>query len=374
VFLSLVVLFVAAIVIGQLIGQPMVLGYVETGSMSPTLEPGDGFIAVPAAIAGPPEPGDVIVFQAQELHGGGLTTHRVVRKTEAGYITQGDANPFTDQDGAEPPVTKAQIYSHVLQINGQVLVIPNLGDVVMGVRGAFTGFISLILSVSGLDAALDGEFSNRLLLYMGSALVVLSFLFGSGNSRTSRRPSSRPGIYRPITILAILSLVVLVPATASMVLPAGTVQLDIVSSSNPSEDPLVIQAGETAEVEYRVFNDGFVPVVVFAEPATEGVTVEDTTFLLAGKSQSTTTIRVSAPEKTGAYRRQISESRYIPVLPISVIKSLHAIHPYLAIAAIDLVLFIGTAVLTIGVLGGSEVKLRSTSRNISLIDRIRRLL
>ncbi len=105
----IVAALVIAMIAGQLLGQPAVVGYVETGSMSPTLEPGDGFVAVPAALAGPIEEGDVVTFRAEQLHGGGLTTHRVVGETERGYVTRGDANPFTDQDGVEPPVKDDQI-------------------------------------------------------------------------------------------------------------------------------------------------------------------------------------------------------------------------------------------------------------------------
>jgi len=74
----LTVLFVAVVIamlVGQQLGQPILLGFVVTGSMSPTLEPGDGFVAVPPAIAGDIEEGDVVTFDARELEGGGLTTH-----------------------------------------------------------------------------------------------------------------------------------------------------------------------------------------------------------------------------------------------------------------------------------------------------------
>ncbi|OSO90460.1 hypothetical protein B9H04_17005, partial [Halorubrum ezzemoulense DSM 17463] len=46
------VLVVVSLVVGQLLGQPVLLSYVETGSMQPTLAPGDGFVAVPAQLAG----------------------------------------------------------------------------------------------------------------------------------------------------------------------------------------------------------------------------------------------------------------------------------------------------------------------------------
>jgi len=41
------VLVVASLIVGQYLGQPVLLSYVETGSMQPVLSPGDGFIAIP---------------------------------------------------------------------------------------------------------------------------------------------------------------------------------------------------------------------------------------------------------------------------------------------------------------------------------------
>ncbi len=74
------------------------------------------------------------MFQSQEIRGGELTTHRVVGETEQGYITRGDANPFTDQDGAEPPVTESQIVAVAWQPSGQVVTIPNFGTAILAGR------------------------------------------------------------------------------------------------------------------------------------------------------------------------------------------------------------------------------------------------
>ena len=63
-FVVVSVLVVVVIVAGQLAGQPVLLGYVTSGSMAPTLETGDGFVAVPAAVSGPIDTGDVVVFEA----------------------------------------------------------------------------------------------------------------------------------------------------------------------------------------------------------------------------------------------------------------------------------------------------------------------
>ncbi|RLM60020.1 S26 family signal peptidase, partial [Halorubrum sp. Atlit-26R] len=53
--------------VGQQLGQPIVLGFVLTGSMNAepaNMAPGDGFVAVPPSIAGDIEEGDVVTFEA----------------------------------------------------------------------------------------------------------------------------------------------------------------------------------------------------------------------------------------------------------------------------------------------------------------------
>jgi signal peptidase len=89
VLLTFLALLLLGLFIGSILGQPVFVSYVETGSMSPTLDSGDGFVAVPTPFAGPIQKGDIIVFEAEKVQRGGLTTHRVVSETERGYITRG---------------------------------------------------------------------------------------------------------------------------------------------------------------------------------------------------------------------------------------------------------------------------------------------
>ena len=127
-------LVVRGTIAGAALGRPVFLTYVETGSMQPTLEPGDGFVAIPAELAGPVDEGDVTVFEAEAIQGGGLTTHWVVDETDHGFVTGGDANPFTDQDDDEPPVREAQVVAVAWKPGGSVLVVPHLGTAVEGTR------------------------------------------------------------------------------------------------------------------------------------------------------------------------------------------------------------------------------------------------
>src|SRR6056297_2022671 len=175
---------VLALVVGALVGQPVLLSFVESGSMSPTIEEGDGMVAIPEQVAGDVEQGDVIVFQSQEIRGGELTTHRIVDETERGYITRGDANPFTDQDGGEPPVTDEQVHATAWQVDGQVVTIPHLGTVsttigrwVDGVSGAVTGALGVRTGVGSTSAA--------------AALFVLSVLWYGVETVRDRRRTTR---------------------------------------------------------------------------------------------------------------------------------------------------------------------------------------
>lgn len=371
----LVVAAVLAMLVGQLLGQPILLGFVVTGSMAPTLDPGDGFVAVPPAAAGEINEGDVVTFDARELEGGGLTTHRVVGETEEGYVTRGDANPFTDQDGPEPPVQESQIVAVAWQFNGEVVRIPYIGTAALAFQGAMLSLVGFLSGVPGLSGLGDGDIGS-VMTALGVGLLLYSFVSGAVSSDRGgqSRSRSRDRTMNATVVLVVILLLILVPATASMVLPSGTNELTIVSSESPSEDPSVIERGESQTIEYNVSNDGFVPQVVIIEPASTGVDVSETTLVVSRGESLGTTATIHAPDETGVYFRAISERQYIQLLPLSVIVALHDIHPFVAIAAIDLVIVAvvtGVFVLAVGL---QPLRFRSRGRNLPLGERLRRRL
>ncbi|WP_226011604.1 signal peptidase I [Halomicrobium salinisoli] len=118
------------------------ISYVDSGSMAPALSPGDGFLAVPAAVTGPPEVGDVVVYRSEGVDPGGLVVHRVVDRTSEGYVTRGDANPVTDQRAGEPPVGRDRVVAHAVAVDGDVVALPGVGHVATRLdwlRSAFGG-------------------------------------------------------------------------------------------------------------------------------------------------------------------------------------------------------------------------------------------
>lgn len=371
---AIVLGFVALILIllvTQLLGQPVVV-FVETGSMAPTLDPNDGYFAIPILFASDINEGDVILFEAQELGGGELTTHRVQAETEAGFITKGDANPFTDQEGDEPPVSDGQIKSVGLKVNGDLVVIPGLGATLGSLTGTITDIQERIFEPFGIEPPSITTFSTGVLV-MGLLLLVFSVLTGSSDKRDRSR--SHGGILQnAVVIIAILTLVVIIPVNFSMLLPSGTYQYEIISSNSPTDQEQVIEAGGSNEVTYQMRNSGHLPVMVFLEPASAGVELTDERAYVPRRSTVNTTVVMHAPEKTGAYYRFVQETRYLVLLPPSLITVLHGVHPIVAIAAINLT--VAAVVIAVGVssIGTDRVRLRSKSRGITLVEDLRRNL
>lgn len=121
------------------ISNPTVFGYstavVMSGSMEPTLGVGDLIInhAQEDYAAG-----DVITFDG----GSNLTTHRIAREVEDGYVTRGDANNADDLE----PVPSAAVVGKV------VANVPHVGDAVVFLKSPiglsillFAGFLILWL-------------------------------------------------------------------------------------------------------------------------------------------------------------------------------------------------------------------------------------
>ncbi len=367
-FTVLAVLVVAALVFGQLLGQPILLGYVTTGSMEPTIGAGDGFVVIPSAVAGEPEHGDVIVFDAREIEGGGLTTHRVVGETDEGYITRGDANPFTDQDAGEPPVTDGQVVAHALEVGNHVVVIPNFGTAIMAIQG-FVGDAG-----ERLGSPLAPETIGTVLVVVGLLMLGFAALVGDRGVRDLHRSPHRQNVVSVWLMILVAVLVVTGLTTAAMVLPAGTHEYGIVSADESGDEPGVIEAGGSEQVAYEIDNAGVVPVLVVLEPASEGVEVYPEAVTVDRGETATKTVVLSAPEERGEHFRHVAEHRYLVVLPPSVLLSLHAVSPAFTLLAINAIVGGIVVAISVALFGTGHLRMRSPGSNVPPIVRIRRKL
>jgi len=370
---ALIFIILLALIAGQLLGQPVGLSYVETESMSPMIDSGDGFIAVPTTIDDTIQEGDVIVFQAEELHGGGLTTHRVVDQTERGYITQGDANPFTDQDGDEPPVKEPQVVAKALQTNGDVVVIPHLGTLIEGIQSVLELIQRQLAAALGTSSVLG----TQGLAYLVFAVTLVWYAIGEWRDRTtnqSDRTAAREAGMNTRLVVGVFAALLVLGATAAMVGPAGTQEYGVVSAEFDSERPSVIPQGESTNLTYPVDNGGIIPIVAYLEPASEGVAVSPHESHVGPRSVANATVTLQAPPETGHYRRFVTEHRYLGILPLPVIQTLYAVHPWAPIVAIDAMIGLPFYRLGIGLVGTGRIRDRSLDRGYGLLTRLRRLV
>jgi len=360
-----------AMILGAVLGQPILFGFVETGSMSPALEAGDGFVSVPAAVAGDTEPGDVVVFQAETLQGGGLTTHRVVRETPDGYVTKGDANPFTDQDGGEPLVTDDQIVAHVLSVGDSPIPIPYLGVGVMGVRGVVTAAQSQIAGLLGLGPPYGTQGAGIFLVTVGLVVIALTALQDarSGPTRSRSRSRSRSGTVDTRKLTVVLLVVILLPANAAMLLPAGSNDL-VVEGDVVAESP-DIQPGEPATWDYSIRNFGLIPVAMSFEAVGGNATVPESPQVLGPRANSTVQVTMDAPPPGERAVAQVRQHRYLLVLPPSLIDALDDVHPVAALLAINAVLTVAVLALVGRIFGFRLLRLRWGS-GVSVWVRLRR--
>jgi len=321
------------LVAGNVLGIPLLLGFVETGSMEPTIRTGDGFVALPTAVAGSPSSGDVVVFDAQELEGGGLTTHRIIEETPEGYITQGDDNPAADQEGREPPVSEQQIVAVAWQPGGEVVTIPRLGTAAMGVQSTLTRTTQGVSTHLGFGSA--GPSSGPpLLLIVGVGLVVFSFVleWRSTESRDRSRPT--PVQVEPRTVLLAVGLVVCLVTFGAMSSMSTTTEISVISAEYDSDRPDVIPTGETESQPYTVSNGGLLPVVSVLESTDDAVEIPQRSAVVSGGNSEAVPVVITAPAETGYYSHQLTEHRYFGILPPSLVVALHGIHPTAAMAAI----------------------------------------
>lgn len=357
------VILIVGLLAGQVLGQPVAVGYVTTESMEPTIPAGDGFVTIPSFVTGEAAIGDVVVFDARELHGGGLTTHRIVGETEGGYVTAGDNNPFTDQDAAEPPVTEGQIVAHALQVNGEVVTIPHLGTTIMLVHS----------TISAPFGALDEQNAGTVMVVVGITLLLLAGTFSDRGHRSTHRSRSRPNVVAVRTVVLITVVLVAGAATAAMVHPAGVHEFGVVATEYPTDEPYVVEPGEMAEVTYDAHNAGFIPVLVVTEPASEGTAVTPERAVLSRGERVEKVVTMNAPSEPRTQLRHVRESRYVLVLPPSVLSGLHGIHPLLALLAVNAVVAAVLVAASVALFGTGHLRFRQGA-STPLLLRLRRRL
>jgi signal peptidase len=339
--------------------------------MQPQLDPGDGFIGVPPPLAGNISECDVVTFDALALSDGGLTTHRIVNRTEQGYITQGDNNDATDQATVEPPVTRSQIKLVALQrphqtenpeCNLKPVEISNIGSGVQAIKGGLNAVVGA-LPVKGITGTNPGV----LVAVVGLVLVVGSEGYNivtSDNQRSmSRSAGGRERIDSRIVLIGLL-IIISLPLASVMMLPSEEIPRGVEASLDPvPNNPADVRPGKVIETEMGFQNDQLLPMVVGLKSKSEGLEVTDRILFVGAGDGVTTDIRLQAPDEPTRQKvpMYLSTQFYIPTLPPAAIGWLHSIHPLVALVGVFSVIWIPTTVLYWFVVGFGHIRLRDVS-------------
>ncbi|WP_255151776.1 signal peptidase I [Halorarius halobius] len=276
------------------LGGPVQVSYAESDSMAPTLQPGDGYVVVPA---GEVETGDVVVFWAPSRNE--FVTHRVVGETAEGYVTKGDANERTDQANGYEPVTRAAIVGEVLTVAGTPVVVPTAGRVVPVVRTFRSPIFAGVLLV-------------------GAAIATRAW---------KRSRHDRPGrpVYRVRDVVVPLLVVGVLTGLAVTPLGADAYRLTYVASE-PGEPGAEVVVGEptTREMNVDVSATPFVQFVVDGE----GLTVDRAT---ATGDRLDVQVTLPPPARPGVHQAVLRVYPYPGVLPHDWLVVLHRFHPLAAV-------------------------------------------
>lgn len=139
---------------------PIGLWYVYSESMEPVLMIDDGFILIKTKDY---KVDDVITFKPK-ISKHTYVTHRIIGIVEENqFITKGDSNPISDQQGGEPNISKEQIMGKAVTINKGLIVLPGLGLVLKKLNTGIKRLNPFILVAMTIILFLFKNVINKLL-------------------------------------------------------------------------------------------------------------------------------------------------------------------------------------------------------------------
>ncbi|EHR78280.1 peptidase S24 [Thermococcus litoralis DSM 5473] len=342
-FLILAVsVFVVGSIVGALLDRPVFMSYVSSDSMTPTLNRGDLFFINP--ISRSADVGDIIVFNLR----GGWTVHRVVAIVEEGYITKGDNNVATDQQGGRAePVSKDKIAGKVITLGNSPLKIPQLGTYIQ--RGI----------------------SGRSKMLLAALMIIAGALAFTGESKHKRKRAKFIKVkFKTLYILTSAFLLIMLSASIFVSWQVFPIEYAVTSAGGQREGWVL--PGSTFEREITIKNGNFYPMIYYLEPQTGGISsLSKTQLELGPQEEEKVKVTINAPEETSLFTDKVRVNAYIPLLPKSLIGFLYRANPVLPVFAIllETSVFLGVLYLISGI--GNEDVLKIRNRRSSLLRQIK---
>ena len=302
--------------------KPVLLSVIRSNSMYPVWERGDMVIIKNLNEKDIIQNGDIVFFETEEgsLSDKGWIAHRIVDGNEnAGFITKGDANDYTDQNDGTGLINREWIAAKAFTIGETPIVIPKLGH---------------------LSLLVEKYQGNSFLL--PAIAIILAGLIGFGELKSSRiRKKKEIGIeLQLIYILGGLTIAVIMGAT--MLASGQKLNLTYEVSEQGQgvlmgSDVGILQVGdEVSQPLSELKNGGFFPLIGAITTKDKQIEPSHKNIKLSQGQQLETTYTVTA-QKPGAYESTIQVGLFYPFLPASVIYFLSEKSYWLALIVVSFI-------------------------------------
>lgn len=295
-FIVIAFIFLISSAAGLALNRPVLFSYAISESMEPTIGVGDLFFINPFSDG---DVGDVVVFRMGDMY----VVHRIYAIEGGEYITKGDNNIATDQQGGKnPPIKKEDIIGKVVTVSGTPVTIPEAGTLIGALH------------------------SNS--IFLAGILISLGFVaLGKGERRKKDRKKIKISaglFYGLASSLLIISIVI------STMLSWGSLSFSYASTLAGNQQDGWYLPGTTFEKTMVFENKAGYPMMFFFERE-KGIKSEKASFLGPGETREIV-FDVDVPDDTRIYRDGVEVFAYLPLLPKSVTESLYDVSPYMPLA------------------------------------------
>lgn len=324
--------FVLLSVFSLILNAPLLIAYIKSDSMSPTLNKNDlVFINIFDRNF---NEGDIIVFNSN----GNWICHRVVKDTADGFITKGDANIATDQFSGKQAVLDSEIIGKIVSVDGDPINIP-LG--------------------SGVETAENVFGKNKVLILFIFALGGILLLSGG----EKRRKGKKYLRIRTSTLFIASSLLIIAVFSLANVIAFEKREISYGTTSAGGLREEWVLPGEEFSRQIELENKGSYPYYYVLSSESPNLNIENGDFILYPGESKILEIHVKAPEDTNLHTEKIMVAKYIPLLPLEGIRALSNF-PYLPVLVMDLeIALVLVLIYFFGNFEGEVIKIRKRWRS-----------
>lgn len=320
VFISIILLSIFLVANSQKTNDSKSFGlwYVYSESMEPTIMTNDGFILIHSKTY---KSGDIITYKPKVLQQP-YVTHRVFEGTSDGkFVTKGDNNVMTDQQGEEPLVNQDQIVGKALCVNNKPIIIPKLG------------IISKKLHKTIPELNIFTLMSISVFIYLIGYIIDLKF--NKKNKKTKKAKLRLLDIAPffdpifPIICILILMNTLMIGQTIKSWKTEEISYIIVGKKGLPNPVP-----GEKFDRTMSLKNSTIISYYTILESQDNNISIYPSKLTMSPKKNIEYSISITAPKKVGYYVQKINKKTYPQIMPVKIIYYLYSINEFLPLVVI----------------------------------------